>query len=229
MWSAHSANGIIEHSRFADSVSTTSCHQNVLINQDSTGMAFRYNEVTNWMVEGILSCPSGSCSSSWDIYGNIWHDPNTSSYPRFLATQNGTGGVYHIYNNTFVNIPFICYSNENNGAGLASGSAAYNNLYFGNVFGDCGVPMGEDYAYSDQSISEAHGQGNAANIFVNSSAQSVGGYNITKHTNAGNNLGAPYNIDYSGNTRVNWDRGAYEFGSSSNQPSPPSGLSAIVN
>ncbi len=229
MWIANAANGIIEHSRFADSVSTSSCHENVIIAMNSSNMTFRYNEVTNWLVEGILFCPTSACGTiSWDIYGNIWHDAATGSYPRFLATQNGTYGPFHIYNNTFVKAgSYACYSNENSGAGLATGSTAYNNLYYGNSFADCGFPMGEDYAYSDESLSETHGQGKASNPFDDYSAKTVAGYNLTLHTNPGLSLGSPYNIDYNGNTRTNWDRGAFEYHGSS-APSPPQGLAAVV-
>ena len=230
MWIAHAANGIIEHSRLADSVSTSACHENVIIAMDSSNMTFRYNEVTNWLVEGLLFCPTSACGTiSWDIYGNIWHDAASGSYPRFLATQNGKYGPFHIYNNTFVNAgSYACYSNENSGQGLASGSAAYNNLYYGNSFADCGFPMGEDYAYSDKALSEAHGQGNSPNPFVNSAAKTVAGYHLVRHTSSGMALGSPYNVDYDGNTRTTSDRGVFEFNGSA-PLSPPVGLVTVVH
>ena len=221
LWIMSAQGIIIEHSRMADlnENSPGTCHENVLINENSTG-TFRYNEVTNWRTEGILSCDNGSgCNSNWDIYGNLWHDANSGGYARIVASENcpasgpcGVGGVYRFYNNTIVNVGnFACYDNENKGAGLSVGSAAYNNLYYGNGFADCGFPMGEDYAYSDKALSETHGQGNAPNPFVNLAAKTVAGYRITGHTNAGWSLNSPYNLDYDGNTRVNLDRGFVEY------------------
>jgi len=224
-------NLIFEHSRIADSImnpnGSYTCHDNVLISSDSTNATFRYNEITNWHVEGLLFCPNGNCSSSWDIYGNIFHDPNTTSYNRIIEIQGGTNGPYHFYNNTIVGVTYMC-SNATNGGAWASGTAFFNNLYWGNNFADCGM-SGEDYAYSDKSLSESHGQGNAANIFVSSSAHTVAGYNITKHTNAGDNLGSSYNTDYNGNTRTNWDRGAFEYATGGSKPAPPTGLAALVH
>lgn len=228
LWTAHSTGLIIEHSRFADSSDTTpgnpNCHPNVIAEQDSTNATFRYNEVTNWQVEGIMACPSGGCSSSWDIYGNIWHDPMSGSYPRVLEAQGNSNGPYHVYNNTFVNLYYICASTSNGGS-FASGTQGRNNIFW-NSNGSCGLPS-EDYDLSNSSMSESHGQGNAANPFVNLSGHN---YHLTGHTTAGTNLGVPYNIDYDGNTRATWDRGAYEYNSGSSTPPPaaPSGLAAVV-
>lgn len=235
LWSAHSTNGIIEHSRFADSSTngTGACHPNVIAEQDSTNMTFRYNEITNWQVEGIMACPNGGCSSSWQIYGNLWHDPMQGSYPRILEAQGNSNGPYLFYNNTVVNNYYECAGTANGGS-FASGTKGFNNLYW-NSGSNCDLPS-EDYDFSSGSLSETHGQGNAANPFV-----SLGGnnYHLTGHTNPGSNLGAPFNIDYDGNVRVTWDRGAYEFGSSgggsgsgsgsATPPLPPTNLTGVVH
>ena len=209
IWSAKSVNLIVEYSRIADIIETiVGCHENVIINQNTTG-TLRFSEITNWATEGILSCPTNACNSSWDVYGNVWHDPKaTGSFPRVVATQNGVGGVYKFYNNTFVNIPFLCYSDENSGAGFGAGSAAFNNLYIGNNFAACGFPaaVAEDYAYSDQALTETHGQGSAANPFISSS-----NFRLKFNTNAGIILAPPYNTDFDGYLRSTWSRGAYEF------------------
>jgi hypothetical protein len=227
LWSAHATNLIIEHSRFADSIDNTSgnpyCHPNVIAEQDSTNVTFRYNEVTNWQVEGIMACPNGGCSSSWSIYGNIWHDPyGGGSVARVLEAQGNTNGPYLLYNNTFVGIGFTVV-NTANGGSFASGTQGRNNIYWNS--GGPGLPS-DDYDFSNGSLNQSHGQGNAANPFVNSSARTVAGYHLAAHTNAGLNLGSPYNNDFDGNARSTWDRGAVEFGGSAASPGPPTGLNA---
>ncbi len=185
------------------------CHDNFFITNGSNG-TFRYNEVTNWHVEGFLF-QAGTASSTnrsiWYIYGNIFHDPATDSFPRLLESQVTPNTVY-FYHNTIVNMPraTVYCSGVTNSGSWAAGTIATNNLYYGNNFADCGLPAG-GYSYSDKPLSEAHGQGNAPDPFANYSARSVAGYNLRAHTNAGSNLGSTYNTDYNGNTRVNWDRG----------------------
>jgi len=210
LWSARSINGIIEHSRFADNSTngTAACHPNVIAEQDSTNMTFRYNEITNWQVEGIMACPSGGCSSSWQIYGNLWHDPMKGSYPRILEAQGNNNGPYLFYNNTIVNSYYECAGTANGGS-FASGTKSRNNIFW-NSGGSCGLPD-EDYNYSDQAVSgQAHGQGYASNPFVNLAAHD---YHLAFHV-PGLALTAPYNIDFDGNQRASdgvWDRGAYQY------------------
>ena len=213
-------NMIIENSRLADSLSTNGnyCHPNVG-NIGASTVTFRWNEVVDWDTEGLMFLDS----ATWYVYGNIWHDPSTSSYPRVMESQISNALVY-FYNNTLVNIPYATVDTANGGT-WSSNSQGRNNIYW-NTNGAGGLAS-DDYDYSDKSLSETHGEGNAANIFVNYSAGTVAGYHITQHTNAGLNLGAPYNVDYDGNTRVNWDRGALEFDGSA-APSPPTGLTAAV-
>lgn len=229
LWSAHSTNLIIEHSRFADSIDNTPgnpyCHPNVIAEQDSTNITFRYNEVTNWQVEGIMACPNGGCSSSWAIYGNVWHDPyGGGSVARVLEAQSNANGPYLLYNNTFVNIGFAVV-NTANGGSFTSTSLGRNNIYWNSA--GPGLPS-DDYDLSSAALSEANGEGNAANPFVNSGAQTIAGYHLSAHTTPGLNLGSPYNIDYDGNSRSTWDRGAFEFNGSAVSPAAPTGLNGQV-
>jgi len=229
LWSAHSTNMIIEHSRFADSSDETpgnpNCHPNVIAEQDSTNITFRYNEITHWEVEGIMACPSGACQSSWQIYGNLWHDP-FAGYHRILEAQSNANGPYLFYNNTVVNVTYECAGTANGGSYLA-GSQSRNNLYYNSV-GPCGLPS-DDYDYANKALGEANGQTGTTDPFVNSAAKTIAGYHLKAHTNPGTNLGAPYNVDFDGNPRATWDRGAFEFGgSSASLPNPPAGLAAIV-
>jgi hypothetical protein len=230
LWSAHSTNLIIEHTRFADSADSTpgnpNCHPNVIAEQDSTNVTFRYNEVTNWQVEGIMACPNGGCSSSWDIYGNVWHDPMAGSYPRVLESQGNSNGPYHVYNNTFVNISYATMTTSNGGS-FASGSQGRNNIFWNSPSG--GLPS-NDYDLCNSSCGEANGQTySTTDLFANYAGHD---YHLARATNAGQTLAAPYNIDYEGNVRGAdgvWDRGAYEFGGSVSKPNPPTNLGATSN
>lgn len=229
LWSAHSTNLVIEHNRFADSADSTpgnpNCHPNVVAAQDSTNVAFRYNEVTNWQVEGIMTCPNGGCSSSWDIYGNLWHDPMAGSYPRVLEAQGNTNGPYRVYNNTFVNISYATAGTANGGA-FTSDSVGRNNIFWNSP--TTGLPS-NDYDLCNKACGEANGQTyTTTDLFANYAARD---YHLARATNAGLSLAAPYNIDYDGNTRGAdgvWDRGAYEFGgSSTTKPGIPTNLTGV--
>jgi chitodextrinase len=239
IWSAHSSNLIIEHSRIADLIELNpwpdNCHENVFITQDTT-FVFRYNEVTNWDVEGILACPSGPCNStmSGDIYGNIFHDA-AGGNARIIETQYGLGGPYHFYNNTVANLnqpnlqcfSYVCDGTNCTGPQTsiyAPGTSSLNNVFVNDKFASCsgGIPnITEDYDYSDKALSEAHGQGSAANPFVNLAGLD---FHLARATNAGQSLPSPYNIDPDGNLRGGdgvFDRGAYEFGGTIAPPPPP--------
>lgn len=230
LWSAHSTNGIIEHSRFADSADSTpgnpNCHPNVIATQDSTNMTFRYNEVTNWEVEGIMTCPNGGCSSSWDIYGNLWHDPMTGSYPRVLEVQGNSNGPYRFYNNTVIGVFFAVHATANGGS-YAPGSVGYNNIYWNST--SPGLPS-NDYDLCNSGCSETHVQTYTnTNLFTNYSGRD---YSLARATAPGFALPSPYDTDFDGTSRGadgTLDRGAYEYVSGgTGAPTPPTGLSVVV-
>lgn len=230
LWSAHSTNGIIEHSRFADNADSTpgnpNCHPNVIATQDSTNMTFRYNEVTNWSVEGIMTCPNGGCSSSWDIYGNLWHDPMTDSYPRVLEVQGNSNGPYRFYNNTVIGVFFAVHTTANGGS-FAPGSVGYNNIYWNST--SPALPS-NDYDLCNSGCSETHLQTYSnTNLFANYLGQD---YSLARATVPGFALASPYDTDYNGATRGAdgaSDRGAYEYASGGRGgPTPPSGLTVVV-
>jgi hypothetical protein len=236
LWSAHSSNLVIEHTRFADNYNTdpasAHCHANVFIHQDAANFVFRYNEVTQWDVEGILACPSHACSSNGAIYGNIWHDPSGDN-ARVLEAQYGPTGPFVLYNNTFVRIGNLCTTTGANGGSYVSGTMGRNNIFWGGPKANCELPD-EDYDVSTQPLAEAHGQGGVINLFLNLLAKD---FHLALHTAPGLTLPAPYNIDYDGNPRGTggiWDRGAYQLGSvgggstSSSPPAPPTNLTVSV-
>lgn len=233
LWSAHSTNLLIEYSRFADSSDSTPgnpyCHPNVIATQDSTNVTFRYNEITNWEVEGIMACPSGPCASSWDIYGNLWHNP-LPGYHRILESQYNSNGPYRFYNNTIVNVTYLC-ANTANGGSFASGTQGRNNLFW-NSKAPCGLPS-DDYDFANRPLNEAHGRGNGSNPFVNLAARDyrlVDTIGPTYPRNAGLDLSSLFSVDLEGKgfgLDGLWDIGAYEYGSAPTvvvKPNPPQNL-----
>jgi hypothetical protein len=226
----NTSNLTVQNSRFADSMDETPgnpyCHPNVFEDGGIVNGVFRWNEVVNWEVEGIMTCPNGPCTTNMAIYGNIWHDPfNGCGVCRVLEVQGNANGPHLLYDNTFVNIANTVISTANGGS-FSSASQGRNNIYW-NAAGP-GLPS-DDYDYSSASLSESHGQGSATNPFVNSAARTVAGYNLNANTNAGLDLGSPYNVDYNGNTRTTWDRGIVQFAGTASAPAPPTALTAIIH
>lgn len=208
-----SSNLLIEHTRFADSADSTpgnpNCHPNVLEAQDATNFTFRYNEVTNWQVEGILLCSNGACFQNVDMYGNLWHDPMGGSFPRVMEVQGpGASGPDHAYNNTFINIPFSTFGTANSGS-YSAGSAGLNNIYISSA--SSGLPSNDYDAFNGSTGGETHGQNISTSIFTNFAAHD---YTLATNTATGTSLPLPFNIDLNGTVRgVNgiWDRGYFQI------------------
>lgn len=218
LWTAHSTNLVIQHTRFADSADSTPgnpyCHPNVIAEQDSTNATFRFNEVTNWQVEGIMACPNGGCNSSWKIYGNVWHNPMLGSYPRVLEVQGNTNGPYTVYNNTFVDVSYAVF-NVANGGSFASGTVEANNIYWNSPI-DSQLKGTYDLCNS-ACAGSSYQVDNNTDLFVGWSTEN---YQLAIPTVAGKNLSSIstttdlYNYDFNGVKRGTdgvWDRGAYEF------------------
>jgi hypothetical protein len=219
----------VEHSRFADSIDNTpgnpNCHPNVFEDGGGSNITLRYNEIVNWSVEGVMTCPNGACTTNVAIYGNVWHDPQNGSggVARVLESQYNANGPHLLYNNTIINTPMV--GRTANGGSFASGTQSRNNILWSSA--SPGLPD-SDYDLSNSSLGETHGVTTSTSPFLNAAAQNIAGYHLSGNTTAGTNLGSPYNIDYDGNTRTTWDRGAFEFGGSNPGPNPPTGLAAIV-
>lgn len=213
MWAANSSNLVIQYSKFADAIDNTpgnpNCHPNVMAAQDAVNATFRYNEVTNWQVEGIMVFNTNN--SAWTLYGNVWHDPHSGSFPRVFEVQQQTIGPIIAYNNTFVNIPFATFTTSAAGV-YSSGSAGLNNIYISSA--GSALPSNDFDACNGSTCSETHGQNIATSIFTNFSAGTLAGYELASNTAAGQTLSSPYNVDMLGNTRGAdgvASRGAFQF------------------
>jgi hypothetical protein len=201
---------IFEHNKLFDNVvgNPASWHPNVWVSiSNDANVAWRYNEVWNWMVEGIMMCPAGpSCTpdSDWYIYGNVWHDAVSGGASRVFEAQYVTTGAVYLYNNTFANLGFVMGSHANGGG--VSGGVAVNNLIWETTAD-----------FQGWSFTAQNNMTVTANPFANSAQ---GDYHLAAGS-APIDAGAPiapaggfaFDKDMDGHTRGAdgaWDVGAYE-------------------
>jgi hypothetical protein len=136
---------------------------------------------------------------------------------------------YRIYNNTF-SFPSNCGWNVTGGP---STMTVENNIWYN--CGAVGMTGGTNtidynsYLNSGQSPVGSHdvSSSSAPNPFV---SVATGNFSLASENADWDNrlsVSSPYNVDIAGATFTS-DRGAYQFGGSSGQPQPPSGLTATV-
>jgi hypothetical protein len=211
-------NMLWEHNFFYDNVvgNPADWHPN-LWNSVGTdnNCIFRYNEASNYMVEGIMFS-TGSANTNWQIYGNFFHDGTPGGTSRILEAQVTTHGPVFLYNNTFVNLA--------TGVRVANDGSWTNCQSMNNLFFQAGDPLsygfglgGDDYNMADTTVLDTHGIGLVSpSVFVNYAG---GNYTIVTNVgplfprNKGTNLGSTFSIDFYGNTRGvdgTWDIGAVE-------------------
>lgn len=217
----HTCNGwIIQNNKIYDSAALNSVqwHANICATAGSKNMTWRYNDIYNWQVEGIMFIFGGA--ANWYIYGNVWHDGMGSNTHRILEAQDGVEGPIYFYNNTCVNISMGI--RVANGGTFAAGSSSRNNIFWS--AGDNGpIPNSNNII----------GNGSANTPFVSYSAKDYRLKAGSSAINAGVNLGSPYNIDFEGKTRGSdgsWDIGAYEYnGIVSTNPVPTPNQLPVVS
>ncbi len=222
LWLLNCYNSTIEYTKMYDAAAanSTTYHANVCATSGSTNITWRYNEIYNHQVEGIMFISGGA--ANWYIYGNVWHDGMTG-VSRVVEAQDGVEGPVYFYNNTVVNVPMG--NRVANGGIYAAGSQARNNLYWNSAAG--GLPD-NDYEFANSTLSETSGIANGANPFVNYSGQNyhiVSNLSATLPRNKGAALGVPFNVDLDGNVRGadgTWDIGAYEYNAGTSDTTPPS-------
>jgi hypothetical protein len=141
------------------------------------------------------------------IYGNIFVDNTGCGNGIISDSSAGNMSGCLIYNNTFI---------RNTGGGAwfghaysGTGNVTYNNLVY-NQNGSRSLQTSDYNAYFSTTTppTEANGQISAADPFI---ASTGGDYHLAENTDAGIDLGAPYNVDMDGITRTTWSRGAYEY------------------
>ena len=225
LWLMNCYNTTIEYTSLYDSgaANSTTWHANVCATSGCTNITWRYNQIYNHQVEGIMCITGGA--ANWYIYGNVWHDGMTG-VSRVLEVQDAVQGPFYFYNNTVVNVPMG--NRTANGGTYAAGSQARNNIYWASAPG--GLPD-NDYDFADISLitilTEPHGIGLGLNPFANYSGHDyhiVSTSGLLLPRNKGVALGAPFNMDMDGNLRGAdgaWDIGAYEYNAGGSDTTPP--------
>lgn len=163
-------------------------------------------------------------NNRWQVYNNLVI--NGDFVAVFGSADSGTTDVWKnssLHHNTIINATIGGYGvffvgNSTNPTGFKS--SAYNNLFYGCSapgFANGGFTGVVDHGYSLHYLSTGSFDDDEAGtvqlIETDPLTDAAGGnYNLKAHTTAGKtDLGSPYNIDYAGNSRIVWDRGAYEY------------------
>jgi hypothetical protein len=223
LWLINCYNSTFEYCKIYDSAAANSgqFHANVCATSSSTNVTFRFNEIYNHQVEGIMFIFGGA--ANWYIYGNVWHDGMTG-VSRVLEAQDGIEGPFYFYNNTIANVGTSI--GTVNGGFYMPGSRGRNNIYWNTTVPGtpgfqqayAGLPD-NDYDFSNLAFFEPHAITNGANPFVSTNARD---YHLVANIGAnyprdkGLTLNSNFRIAFDGNVRGadgSWDIGAYEFGS----------------
>lgn len=215
MWLNTVTNSVFEYNQFYESgASNTStpasngfiAHPNVIVTQNSSNIKFRYNEIFDWMCEGIMF--KWEIGGDWFIYGNLWHDATPGETGRIIeANDSGITGIQvYLYNNTFANIPHDGIGIENGGGGWNAQSEAYNNIFW-NVGGNSLTTMSAFHSGNNLITSNS-------NVFVNVSSKDYHLKVGSPAINAGTSLNSQYALDFDGSLHGydgGWDLGALEY------------------
>lgn len=178
---------------------------------------FRYCLLTDYQgTGGFMWDNSSDHNASCYIYGCVFYKPASATWDSpsngFIGSWDGGGGEdcynQHTFNCTFINCDRAPFSS---GMARFGNLSAYNNFFYTTMSPDYTKIALHDYSEYNNSggtHSEANGTTSSGDQFTNY----VGlDFTLIGNTAAGTNLGAPYNVDGLGHTRITWTRGAYEF------------------
>jgi hypothetical protein len=237
----HTTNSYAEYNYFQDQWSSPAHHGESINFRYDSYLVIRYNVIDGCAGTACMAAnnPEGTGvpMDHIDIYGNV-----------FLSDTSGDGILHannsmcitntNLYNNTFVRSGPIVSTNPGS---CASSGVVENNLVY-NSSGSIDSQFSHDYNAFFQATSapsEAHGQTGSSNPLVN--PVRGGSFALTGATSTGLTLSSSlpsgctvglncYNIDPDGTTRLTsaWDRGAYQYSTSTANVTPPSGLIAVV-
>lgn len=219
----------VEHCKFYDNHTANegeggAVHPNLFDCFSTTNLTFRYNDVSDWPVEGFMMW--GNCGTFW-VYGNVFHDPyplynvSTVIWPANTSSSQTNQGPIYFYNNTFIQTDVTSTQGAGQTLPFASGSQIRNNLYWTNQNNDAwnagSTVADRDYEFAGGTAVGAHSISGGSNPFVNYSGKDfhiVGTVGATYPKDKGVSLDSMYNSDLDGNTRGadgSWDIGAYQY------------------
>lgn len=228
-------NWLVEHSYIARNASSAAIHGEIMSSTASNTMVWRYNVIEDPEGTAVWAFINGGTATKWQVYGNvIFHSPTYSRegisgviYVANDASNNNTLNNLEFYNNTIWGVKGL-YS----GVVIQSGTnnLVYNNIWYNNVrTNNSGPTFGWNWYYNTNADSDNTSTKQTCTTNCNLFADATNkNFRLTRATNAGVTLPAPYNQDMDGKIRGAdgvWDRGAYELGSTTTPTLPaPSNL-----
>ncbi|MCZ2076655.1 MAG: right-handed parallel beta-helix repeat-containing protein [Bryobacterales bacterium] len=225
-------NWVLEHSVMYKNESVSSEHAESWSPGRTSDVIVRFNLFEETRGTGIIATLDNHPGpDNWEIYGNVFLSCVSNNGAITTDSESSWTNV-KVYNNTFAN-----GTGYAQGLRVDQGSGAswevHNNIWYNNASVRFSAPdtLPHDYNWFYQSgtQSEAHIQNGTGDPFVD---LKNGNLRLSGATNAGIAIAlSQYKVDMDGNTRGSdggWDRGAYEFGPSSNPPSPPQNLTVTV-
>jgi len=218
------SHAIFRFSIYHDIVSTgiitdASPNDNPLSDWEIYGNLFFWDEAfanssESWLTDGVIAMLGENMTGYMRVYNNtIANIHHSSSRPCGYGSVSGhlfghrPGGnvTMYVYNN-------LAYNSCSGNMPMGGNTLAFT----GTMYWDYQIYYSNDGSVADSS---AHTVVTSGNPFVNSAAND---FRLATATSAGNStLGSPYNVDLDGRIRGldgTWDRGAYEFGGTTNPP-----------
>ncbi len=232
---------LIEHNTFARRHTDGKRHGE-LISWNDSGLnqnnIFRYNFLYDSAGTGMLVIKDDDGhQSGWKIYGNVFYTTDKERYPVSNGAICNTGpgkallSDVEVYNNTFVNItdasrgdpdPPFSIQDETSGNVFKNNICINTDDVFGEIERSHNLWNNQDYAENDLDGSGQLWTG-STELFTDFGNHD---YTLTQATEPGDSsIGSEYNTDMLDNVRGedgNWDRGAFEYVSSTTSSSSTS-------
>lgn len=222
-------NFTVEYCYFADNLSVPAKHGDVW-ESDSGGInhTYRYNWFRNCIGTYAISDQSGAGNpTNVFVYGNVFSWDAGGGFSNGILGSDSSGGPiingqFH-HNTVFgMNSGQLIYANGGSTV-TASNNIIYGTVGGGGTFGWTGVTAHDYNAFRYAGAqSEANIQNFSGDPFNNAAA---GDFTLTANTDAGVELGTPFNVDMLGETRTTRTRGSFEYGT--NAPSPTSTITTL--
>lgn len=214
------SDGVVWEYNYSGAYEYTAAEHSEIASTNGNNYTFRYNIFAH--VEGTGGLMFNG--SNQKIYGNVFfHSTSDKTWDYAANGMIGSKGSNEpvktvlFYNNTI----YRGYSDSTGGGPQIFGfymgkdSIAKNNLIYGQLPSSTGFDLvTHDYnafvATSGASLPSELNDILSSLTTMLSGAESLD-FTPSTNTAAGENLGAPYNVDMYGNTRTTWTRGAIEF------------------
>lgn len=224
-----SPNGTIQYNAEGEFASSVEHHAEIFFLYGNGNITIRWN-LFRWAEStGGIMCnnPDGEPIG---VYGNVFYRAAGETWA--YGGDGLVGGWSNradlsVHDLTVANNTFIGIDPVNTGGNCAAviGTTPHSDLlwinnYFYLCNGGTGLPNGAwsantNHSQDSGSAISTNGTTGTGDPFVDYEALD---FRLLANTTAGQDLGAPYNIDMYGNTRTTWTRGAIEFNGS-----PPAG------